>query len=630
MIFSKRIVGLKLSIILLGMIALMPCYSQVSITMEKRDGLFYLPGKVNGLPLKFIFDTGATRCLLSSTEAYFMLKNGYLKAEDISGTSYTRIASGEVIENVDVVLRELEIAGIKLHNVSASIVQKLDAPLLLGQSAIQKLGSIQLEGNKLTIMQAQGMPSASEKMALQTYEKGRLLMDSEDYEEALKVLNKALTYTQQDKLRAKIYESIAYSYSSMSDDMGKTIEALNKALEADPSLGVATYNLGVAYYETNNLNNSLKAFKQAITLCPKNNDLLSSSYYYLGDLYLKMQLFEDAKKSFLKSISISPNPFAYFGLATLYEHFNQYKDAADCYQKGIEFEPNRLNNVPHYHSLGLALLYSGDSNNAFKAFVKATEVFYAHSEVMAKIWDSADPRMDKIKKEAETWLWSEVDSELWMARIASKPEERIRIYTQRIFINKLTQRGITALDYYTLAGAYFNIGDRSEALETVNRGLGTFKENPELMFQKALLLDKDYDAQITLLKKILTKEHEYKSPYFDYGTVYNNIAWAYRSKGQYEIGLPYAIKAVKLNPEHDYIWETLGELYFFLGQYEECVNAMTQCLNCQGTTQHKSAYEFRSKAFKKLGNHEASKADLDKASKLYESESKTMMTDPLL
>ena len=59
------------------------CFGQVKITMERHGNVYYVPGKVNGLSMKFIFDTGASNVCLSLTEALFMLKNGYIKEADL-------------------------------------------------------------------------------------------------------------------------------------------------------------------------------------------------------------------------------------------------------------------------------------------------------------------------------------------------------------------------------------------------------------------------------------------------------------------------------------------------------------------------------------------------------------------
>lgn len=126
--------------------------AQTKISMLKEGGVYTVPCLVNGLPLKFIFDTGASDVSISLTEALFMLKNGYLKKEDIGESVYYSIANGDVAKGTKLNIKEIEFAGLKLYNVEASIVHETSAPLLLGQSVISKLGKIQLEGNELTIL----------------------------------------------------------------------------------------------------------------------------------------------------------------------------------------------------------------------------------------------------------------------------------------------------------------------------------------------------------------------------------------------------------------------------------------------------------------------------------------------
>ncbi len=127
-------------------------YSQTTIIMEKENGVYKVPCKINGLPLKFIFDTGASNVSISLTEAIFMLKNGYLKKEDLGESVYFSIANGDVAKGTKLNIKEIEFAGLKLYNISASIAHEASAPLLFGQSVIEKLGNIQLNGNRLTIL----------------------------------------------------------------------------------------------------------------------------------------------------------------------------------------------------------------------------------------------------------------------------------------------------------------------------------------------------------------------------------------------------------------------------------------------------------------------------------------------
>ncbi len=125
---------------------------QIIIPMEKQiSGTYLIPCKVNDVPMKFLFDTGASAVCISLTEAMFLIKNGYIQESDIKGTSHATIANGDIVENTEIVLRKIEIGGIILKDVEALVSHELKAPLLLGQSAIQRLGKITLEDNILTI-----------------------------------------------------------------------------------------------------------------------------------------------------------------------------------------------------------------------------------------------------------------------------------------------------------------------------------------------------------------------------------------------------------------------------------------------------------------------------------------------
>lgn len=143
----------RTALIFLSLTVFSALQAQTEIEMHYQNGVYYIPCKVNGLQLNFIFDTGASDVCLSLTEAVFMLKNGYLSEDDLQGSSYYTIANGEVAEGTIVILRELQIGNFILYNVKASIIHNLDAPLLLGQSALSKLGKFNFDysNSRLTI-----------------------------------------------------------------------------------------------------------------------------------------------------------------------------------------------------------------------------------------------------------------------------------------------------------------------------------------------------------------------------------------------------------------------------------------------------------------------------------------------
>lgn len=126
------------------------------IQMKKMySGVYEVACTINNLPLKFIFDTGASSVSISSVEASFMLKNGYLTAEDIKGKEYFSTATGEIHEGTIIRLREIKIGDAVLKNVDASVAHNQQAPLLLGQSVLERFGTITIDNinSKLIIKQ---------------------------------------------------------------------------------------------------------------------------------------------------------------------------------------------------------------------------------------------------------------------------------------------------------------------------------------------------------------------------------------------------------------------------------------------------------------------------------------------
>lgn len=133
-------------------------FSQTIIKMKRQGGVSIIPCKVNGLDLELIFDTGASDVSISLNEATSMLENGKLTKSDIIGTANYVNANGDITEGIVINIKEIEIAGLKMTNIKASVVKSLNAPLLLGQTAISKLGKIQLDlnNNSLTILNGKG------------------------------------------------------------------------------------------------------------------------------------------------------------------------------------------------------------------------------------------------------------------------------------------------------------------------------------------------------------------------------------------------------------------------------------------------------------------------------------------
>ena len=120
----------------------------VEIPFTKSGGVTKVDCTINDLPLNFIFDTGASDVTISQVEANFMYKNGYLDSRDIVGKKTYRVATGAIAVGTTIILKEIEFGGLILRDVRASVVETQNAPLLLGQTVLQRLGKIEIDNTQ--------------------------------------------------------------------------------------------------------------------------------------------------------------------------------------------------------------------------------------------------------------------------------------------------------------------------------------------------------------------------------------------------------------------------------------------------------------------------------------------------
>ena len=123
----------------------------VEIPFSKINGVTEVQCSVNGLPLHFVFDTGASDVTISMVEATFMFKNKYLSPLDVIGKQHYLTADGNVSEGTVVNLKSVKVGDLELTNVRASVSKSQYAPLLLGQSVLGRLGKIEIDNEKKVI-----------------------------------------------------------------------------------------------------------------------------------------------------------------------------------------------------------------------------------------------------------------------------------------------------------------------------------------------------------------------------------------------------------------------------------------------------------------------------------------------
>lgn len=340
-------------------------FAQNIITMEEDAGVYRIPCKINGLKLKFIFDTGASSVCISENVALMMLENDYLSKDDIVGVAKSQVADGRIVDNTKVILKKIEIGDKVITNVEAVVIHNQSAPLLFGQSAIQKLGKYSISGNKLVFGTSKS--NGKNYMYLTEEEEEKLFEEAHNayfdnaYNVAAEKYKVLFEHNKLSALGIKYYADCCYYsdqrdtalelYLDIEDDIidnypnekidlfYQIARSSNIAKDYDMSLG---YFKKVLYYETPWSNLYVSAYSY-----------MASVYYDKGDEFKAMNTIDNCIKEYLRFMDIKASDcwtkhYVDQTLAELYyrrylcsrtEEFDKYQiiSAAWGYDKAIEY-----------------------------------------------------------------------------------------------------------------------------------------------------------------------------------------------------------------------------------------------------------------------------------------------------
>ena len=228
--------------------------------MEKEGGVYKVPCTVNGARMKMIFDTGASSISISLSIANFLYENDYIVKEDILGKGKSQTASGDIVDHIVINLRDVEIAGIHLKDIKATVIEGQDAPLLFGQTAIQALGAITIRGDKLIINDAP-------KQDLSSTEINQLRKEIESYLEfnsCIAAIECLIKIKESGNMTIRDYDNLSYCYYKIGSyedciDNCKEMLAIEK-LDSEENYGFITD----AYYYLGESNYAMRNYEQAI------------------------------------------------------------------------------------------------------------------------------------------------------------------------------------------------------------------------------------------------------------------------------------------------------------------------------------------------------------------------------
>lgn len=120
--------------------------------IKTAGGTYDIPVELNGvLKISFIFDSGASDVSISQDIALTLIKTGTVKEKDFIGTQRYTFANGASAISPVFLLKEIKIGNHVIKKVRASISNSIDAPMLLGQSVLQRIGKFTIDNTTHTL-----------------------------------------------------------------------------------------------------------------------------------------------------------------------------------------------------------------------------------------------------------------------------------------------------------------------------------------------------------------------------------------------------------------------------------------------------------------------------------------------
>ena len=110
------------------------------------DGHYYIAAEVNGAPVQFVLDTGASTLVLTREDA----AAAGLSIDDLNFTNRAMTANGEV-RTAPVRLDSVTIGPATDENISAVVNGGEMSQSLLGMTYLQRWGKIEIAGGELTL-----------------------------------------------------------------------------------------------------------------------------------------------------------------------------------------------------------------------------------------------------------------------------------------------------------------------------------------------------------------------------------------------------------------------------------------------------------------------------------------------
>jgi tetratricopeptide (TPR) repeat protein len=286
------------------------------------------------------------------------------------------------------------------------------------------------------------------------------------------------------------YERRAHIYN----ELGKEEEAiadLNEAIRLNPEPYIYWYTRAISHHDRGQYEEAVEDFKQALL---RREDSKSSTYYELGNVYMKMGRFAEAEACYREAVSnpLKAIPHYYYRQAQALEQLNQLSEAHAVLQEGIQLQ-ERWSKLGDQ---GAAMLKerTNYSHAAVNSFIKGAQDDYGFLAYEAKLLEAQGELEQAINAINKALTLNEDSAELQLRKGTLLRQQGQ--YPEAIeALGKLNDSNPLWLPaYMELSTTYRMKGDQAEAVHTL---LEAKRHFPEHTVVRYWLVDAYKEASLT-------------------------------------------------------------------------------------------------------------------------------------
>lgn len=118
----------------------------------ESEGKYTMDASVNGVGVKTYFSEASWFASMSTTTYLFLYENGYIDPVDVKGMTVVKMPDGSTVKAASFVIKNLKIGNnVIVRDLPAFVINKQNVPLLVGNSAFDCFGDVEVKDDNLYI-----------------------------------------------------------------------------------------------------------------------------------------------------------------------------------------------------------------------------------------------------------------------------------------------------------------------------------------------------------------------------------------------------------------------------------------------------------------------------------------------